>query len=123
MWRESSQSLYTKVGSTSLAAARRTSNLNVYRLDLEEPITFKEGDVIGLYLPRKRRSKFVVHFQPTVSKGVETSIGLSYRQTSRTTAVNLNNTQLSQDYDIPMVVIESGKEELADCQCDWATFK
>lgn len=123
LWRESKQSLYTNVGGISLAAAKRTSNLNIYKLDLEEPITFEEEDVIGLYLPRRERSKFAVQFRPTVSEDVGASVALSYRQTTRTAVIDLTNAQLLRDSDIPMMLIESGEQGLANCDCiiwcDW----
>ena len=111
LWREGMQSIYTNIASISLAAARRTRDLYIYRVDLEEPAPFKEGDVIGLYLPGKEHNKFVVQFQPTPAVGRGTNSTLSYRQTAMSEVFDLSNTQLRRDYDIPMMVFELGKLE------------
>ena len=111
LWREGMQSIYTNIASISLAAARRTRDLYIYRLDLEEPTPFKEGDVIGLYLPGKEHSKFVLQFQSTLAVGRGTNLTLSYRQSAMSEVVDLSNTQLRRDYDIPMMVFELGKLE------------
>lgn len=109
LWRETLKSIYTKIARISLAAARRTRDLNIYKLDLEEPTPFKEGDVIGLFLPQKNHSKFVV--QTTLTGGESTNLTLSYWQTSVDEEIDLSNTstQLMRDHNVPMMVFEIGK--------------
>lgn len=109
LWKEDGASLYTNVGTVPLAAAKRSKHLNIFQLHLQEPITFKRGYVIGLHLPRRESSRLVVQFQPPVSKGTDTSAALSFNSDLHTAmVVNLSNSQLMQDFDIPMMFLQSG---------------
>lgn len=105
VWRKTDLSLYANVLTVSLAPADRTSSLNVYQLHLDEPVTFMRGDVIGLYLPGRGSSRFAIQFWPG---GTIANFSLNFSQSTSGNVIDLSNTELMQDHDIPMVIIESG---------------
>lgn len=108
LWREGGPSLYSKVAAISLAGATRADGLNLYHVTLEEPVLFKRGDGIGLYLPPRDSSRHVIQFQEVEAEVLVRSYSSS--QFSLDDSVfDLNDSRVMQDEDIPMMIIESGE--------------
>lgn len=107
LWRESQQSRqeFQLVDSVSLSEMTRTTSLNVYRITPKQTVAFKRGDSFGLYTPHRWGSRFVIQFQPAVGG----KISASYSSTVITSIINLNNSKVEQDFDIPMMIIETGE--------------
>ena len=60
IWRSSGDGSYTKVGSTTIMTEENTTQL--YEYPLSSPLPFKEGDILGCYLPSESRSQLRLQF-------------------------------------------------------------
>ena len=107
IWRLNDNSLHFVAKAASLAGATKSSSLNVYRLDLEERIAFQKGDIVGVHLPRNGSGKFFVQFEP-LSEGDDAQVCALNQSFANFSAINLSESQILRDCDVPLMVIELG---------------
>ncbi len=111
-WHKESDSQYIiTINSLSLADAVRVEFLNLYQVTVKEHLYFASGDVIGLYLPPEENSRHIIQFQPLP----QTEASLSYssnRYQKSNTIFEIGASHVEQDYDVPMIFIESGETSL-----------
>ena len=62
IWRRSSGSVYTKVGSTTIMVGTENDS-QLYEYPLETPLTFQEGDILGYIQPNKNNSELDLYLE------------------------------------------------------------
>lgn len=63
IWRLSTGMDYTKVNSTTIRLQQSTADTQIYTYDVDPPLTFLPGDVLGVYTPRAKDSHLQLLFQ------------------------------------------------------------
>ena len=62
IWRRSSGSVYTKVGSTTIMVGAENDS-QLYEYPLETPLAFQEGDILGYFQPNDRSSELDLYLE------------------------------------------------------------
>ena len=95
IWRNTGGTSYTKANFSLLPFSTLVSNVAEY--NLSTPLEFQEGDILGVYQPRRQDSALVVYYQrrdgPT-----------NYEFDDPLFDVNLDTPD--NDYDYPLVTVE-----------------
>ena len=95
IWRNTGGTSYTKTNFSLLPFSALVNNVAEYTLTT--PLEFQEGDILGLYQPRRQNSTLVVYFQ-------EHNGPAGYEEgSSSLSTVTLGNVD---DYDYPLVTVE-----------------
>jgi len=62
IWRRSSGSVYTKVGSTTIIVGAENDS-QLYEYPLETPLAFQEGDILGYFQPNEDDSELNLYLE------------------------------------------------------------
>ena len=62
IWRRSSGSVYTKVGSTTIMVGAENGS-QLYEYSLQTPLAFQEGDILGYFQPDKDDSELDLYLE------------------------------------------------------------
>lgn len=112
LWREDGDFQYRKVDAIPLSTAEPTEHLNIYELqNFTEPMTFRRGEVIGLYLPSMHSIRWKLQFKQT-SEDDANSPSLSYSSHEYRASNNIFSFiehHVIQDFDSPLMIIETGE--------------
>ena len=105
IWRRSGADSYTKVASTQLTAQSPTDDPNVYEYVPSSPLGFQEGDILGVY--QREDSSVVPYYQ-------ESTGPQNLRQSGIVSlaANNLVALLQSDEYDYPLVTVETGENSV-----------
>ena len=96
IWRNTGGTSYTKAGFSLLPSNTLTGNVAEYTLNT--PLEFQEGDILGVYQPRRDDSALVVYYQ-------ERDGPVNYREgNSALSTVTLGSPD--NQYDYPLVTVE-----------------
>ena len=108
IWRRNSTTgdVFTKVGFSALTP-NATSDANVHEYYPDPPLEFKEGDILGVYTPRRGQSELIVYYQ-------EDTGPLNYGNVVNTplSTFDLSGPNGFNDYPLVTVVIKEGKAKL-----------
>ena len=95
IWQNTGGTSYTKAGFSLLPFSTLVSNVAEY--NLSTPLEFQEGDILGVYQPRRQDSALVVYFQQRDGPA-------NYEDGSNSlSTVTLGNID---EYDYPLVTVE-----------------
>ena len=62
IWRRTSDTEYTKVGNTTIMAGSENDS-NIYEYQLDTPLAFQEGDILGYFQPKKDKSELDLYLE------------------------------------------------------------
>ena len=62
IWRRSSGSVYTKIGSTTIMVGTENDS-QLYEYPLETPLAFQEGDILGYFQPNDSNSELDLYLE------------------------------------------------------------
>ena len=107
IWRNTGGSNYTKAHFSKLSSiAPDNKNVVEYMYNLNTPLEFREGDILGVYQPQSHDSALVVYYQERDGPVNFQNRGML---DSALTTVNLDNLDNRYDYPLVTVEIKTGK--------------
>lgn len=62
IWRRTSDTDYTKVGNTTIMAGTK-NNSEIYEYQLDTPLAFQEGDILGYFQPKRDKSELNLYLE------------------------------------------------------------
>lgn len=98
IWRNTGRTSYTKAGFSLLPSIAPDTN-NVVEYNLSIPLEFQEGDILGVYQPRRQDSALVVYYQER-----DVPVNYIYQEDSAPSTVTLGIPH--DQYDYPLVTVE-----------------
>ena len=105
IWRNTGGSSYNKANFSMVSSSTQDSN-NIVEYNLSTPLEFLEGDILGVYQPRREDSALVVYYQERDGPVNFQNHGML---DSALTTVNLYDLQNRHDYPLVTVEISTGK--------------
>ena len=104
IWRNAGGRNYTKTGFTLLTSPSSTPLVNVFEYNLNSPLEFHEGDILGLYQPQRQNSTLVVYDQQC-----DGPVNIFVEDGSAQSTVTLDTPHNQYDYPLVTVEISTGK--------------
>ena len=62
IWRSSGNSMFTKVGNTTLRVEGGSDTVTYYEYNLTTPLNFQAGDILGIFQPDRGRNRLRMYF-------------------------------------------------------------
>ncbi len=107
VWRKNeNSSRYSRVQSSNANTHLiHTGYLSVYQCELDPPLTFQSGDIVGIFQPPRDSSQLSILYseEPTLANYVISTV-------SPLETIALSDNQIAMDDLVPLITIETGKK-------------
>ena len=114
MMRQTANTPITRSNITVLSPAN-SMGMSLVEIAINSPVRVKQGDIFGVFQPRRQKSGLVLQFQSGLAPG-------HYRKLTNSPSNTFIMRSLATKYDYPLVAVETGETVLESSCCHVMSF-